>query len=243
MRRCIIFFCSLIMLLIFVSFSGLSSDQVVPEALKVNKPTKVLFPKNKTVFAPTMVAPPFLGSSFIGFKEALAFKESSGNYFVTNTLGYLGKYQFGVNTLQLVGVYNATGFLNDPVLQEKAFETNIARNKWILRRDIERFVGQKIKGVEITESGMLAAAHLAGPGNVKKYLRSYGAIDTTDAYGTTIANYLKRFSGYDLSPVPPKRNAKVNYLGASPRGIQRKIQSYISTQASEHLNLDYRVKA
>jgi len=209
MRRCIVFFSSLIMLLIFGSFNGLFTTQMVPETLKVNEPTKVLFPKNKTVFAPSIVAPPFLGSCYIGFKEALAFKESSGNYFVTNSLGYLGKYQFGVGTLQLVGVYNATSFLNDPILQEKAFETNIARNKWILRRDIKRFVGKKIKGIEITESGMLAAAHLAGPGNVKKYLRSFGKKDTTDAYGTTIAHYLKRFSGYDISPVSPKRNARI----------------------------------
>jgi hypothetical protein len=108
-----------------------------------------------------------------------------------------------------MGVYNATQFLNDPSLQEKVFRTNIARNKWILRRDINRFVGKKIKGVEITESGILAAAHLAGAGNVKKYLRSYGAIDVQDAYGTSIGDYIKKFSGYDVSVVLPQRNPKV----------------------------------
>ena len=209
MRRCIVFFCSLIMLLIFASFIGLTSNQEVPKTLKVNEPTKVLFPKNKTVFASITVSPPFLGSSFNGFKEALAFKESSGNYFVTNTLGYLGKYQFGVGTLKLVGISNTSNFLNDPILQEKAFETNIARNKWIMRRDIIRFVGKSIRGVQITESGMLAAAHLAGPGNVMKYLRSYGKINTKDAYGTSIDKYIKKFSGYDLSIVAAKRNPKV----------------------------------
>ena len=209
MRRCLIFFCSLIMLLIFASFDFLSTEQVVPETLKVNEPTKVLYPKNKTILTSTKVSPPFLGSSFIGFKEALAFKESSGDYFVTNTLGYLGKYQFGVGTLKLVGVSNTSIFLNDPVLQEKAFETNIARNKWILRRDLKRFVGKRIKGVEITESGLLAAAHLAGPGNVMKYLRSYGKINSKDAYGTTIDMYIKKFSGYDLSIVSARRNPKV----------------------------------
>ncbi|WP_394348958.1 hypothetical protein [Pareuzebyella sediminis] len=155
------------------------------------------------------VAPPFLGSSYIGFKEALAFKESQGNYFTTNTLGYLGKYQFGIGTLQLMGVYNATRFLNDPVLQEKVFQTNIARNKWILRRDIKRFVGKQIAGVEITESGILAAAHLAGAGNVKKYLRSWGAYDVSDSYGTSIAIYMRKFSGYDVSHVLPRHNPKV----------------------------------
>lgn len=209
MRRCIIFFCSLIMLLILMGFGAERSIVTVPEALKVTEPTEVLFPKNRTIVNVTMVAPPFLGSSYIGFKEALAFKESQGDYFMTNTLGYLGKYQFGVGTLQLMGVYNATHFLNNPVLQERVFHTNIARNKWILRKDISGFVGKRIRGVEITESGILAAAHLAGAGNVKKYLRSYGKIDVMDDYGTNIAKYMKKFSGYDVSQVLPKRNPKV----------------------------------
>ncbi|CAZ94077.1 hypothetical protein Q4603_05075 [Zobellia galactanivorans] len=209
MRKWLSFTSPLIITFILLSFGFEPKEVKVPETLKVTQPTEVLFPKNKTVNSSILLAPPFLGSSYIGFKEALAFKESQGNYFTTNTLGYLGKYQFGIGTLQLMGVYNATRFLNDPVLQERAFHTNIARNKWILRRDIARFVGKRIGGVEITESGMLAAAHLAGAGNVKKYLRSWGAFDVSDSYGTTIAEYMKKFSGYDISHVSPKRNPKV----------------------------------
>lgn len=210
MRKWISIICPLIMILFLASF-GISPEKevVVPETLKVKEPTLVLFPKDKTVFKPSIVAPPFVGSSFIGFKEALAFKESQGDYFIINTLGYLGKYQFGIGTLQLMGVYNATKFLNDPRLQEKVFRTNLARNKWILRRDIRRFVGKRFHGFEITESGILAAAHLAGPGNVKKYLRSYGKFDVKDAYGTSISNYLRKFSGYDLSTIIAVRNPKV----------------------------------
>ncbi len=209
MRRCFIYFCSLVILLVLMSFGFKQPVVKVPESLKVIDPAEVIYPQRMAVFDVALVTPPFLGSSYIGFKEALAFKESQGNYFRMNTLGYLGKYQFGIGTLQLMGVYNATRFLNDPVLQERAFYTNMARNKWILRKDIERFSGKRIKGVEITESGMLAAAHLAGPGNVKKYLRSWGKVDVTDEYGTTIAQYIRKFSGYDLSHVAPKRNPKV----------------------------------
>ncbi len=209
MRRCVISFCTLLLLLFLMSFDFVKTEVKVPENLKVVCPTEVIYPKRQPVVSTFMVAPPFLGSSYIGFKEALAFKESQGNYFTINTLGYLGKYQFGIGTLQLMGVYNATRFLNDPVLQEKAFYTNMARNKWILRKDIDRFVGKYIGGVEITESGVLAAAHLAGPGNVKKYLRSWGSYDVTDSYGTSIAKYIRKFSGYDLSYVAPKRNPKV----------------------------------
>ncbi len=210
MKRWISYYCPLIMICILASFGFNTTENVeVPETLIVKQPTPVLFPKNKTILKSAIVVPPFLGSSYVGFKEALAFKESQGNYFSINTLGYLGKYQFGIGTLQLMGVYNATQFLNDPSLQEKVFRTNIARNKWILRKDIEQFVGKEIRGVEVTESGILAAAHLAGAGNVKKYLRSYGSLDVMDAYGTSIAHYIKKFSGYDVSAISPKRNPKV----------------------------------
>ena len=87
---------------------------------------------------------PYLGKSFVGFKEALAFKESRGNYFVVNTLGYLGKYQFGRGTLKLIGINNPALFLKTPELQEKAFIANTQRNKWILRRDIKNFVGKNL---------------------------------------------------------------------------------------------------
>ncbi|MBC3759746.1 peptidoglycan-binding protein LysM [Hyunsoonleella sp. SJ7] len=155
---------------------------------------------------------PYLGKSFVGFKEALAFKESGGNYFTVNTYGYLGKYQFGKETLGLIGVKNIRQFLKNPKLQEKAFIANAQRNKWILRRDINNFVGKRINGVVVTESGILAAAHLAGPGSVKKYLRSYGLDNFADGYGTTVAYYMKRFSGYDTSFLKANKKAKVNSI-------------------------------
>ena len=162
----------------------------------------------KDPFQSTHAYVPYLGKSYNGFKEALAFKESRGNYFSVNTLGYLGKYQFGAETLKMIGIYNPTQFLYNPKLQEKAFLANAERNKWILRKDIKRFVGKKINGIEITESGILAAAHLAGPGSVKKFLRSYGSYNTSDAYGSTVKHYMKKFSGYDTSFIEPNKKAK-----------------------------------
>ena len=152
---------------------------------------------------------PELGMTYLGFKEALAFKESRGSYDVINQFGYLGKYQFGRGTLKLIGIYNTNEFLNSPELQEKAFYANASRNKWILRRDIKRFDGRVINGVQVTESGILAAAHLAGPGSVKKYLRSGGVQGFSDANGTTIRYYMKRFAGYDTTEVVSDQKAKV----------------------------------
>ena len=120
----------------------------------------------------------FLQRDFNGFKELLAFKESTGNYKRINKFGYMGKFQFNLNTLKMYRVFNAKKFINNPKLQERVFLINVQRNKWILRKDIKWFVGTKINNIVVTESGIIAAAHLAGPGNVKKYLRSGGEFNS-----------------------------------------------------------------
>ncbi len=153
-----------------------------------------------------------LERSLIGFKEALAFKESRGRYQVVNSLGYLGKYQFGASTLKLLGIHDLSNFLLCPELQEKAFIANLKRNKWVLRRDIDRFVGQNINGTLVSESGILAAAHLAGPGSVKRYLRSQGTIGFKDAFGTDIVSYINKFAAFDTSIVIAERHPKINLL-------------------------------
>ena len=152
---------------------------------------------------------PYLQKDFVGFKEALAFKESQGKYTVVNTLGYLGKYQFGRTTLERFRIYNTQAFLHNPELQERAFVALCKVNKWILRKDIKRSIGKTINGIKITESGILAAAHLSGAGNVKKFLRSNGSIGFADAYGASIQYYMKKFGGYDVSNIKANRKAKV----------------------------------
>jgi hypothetical protein len=102
-------------------------------------------------------------------------------------------------------------FIDMPELQEKAFLMNVMRNKWILRREIKRFNGKKLNNILITESGIIAAAHLSGPGNVKKYLRNYGddKFDLGDINGTKISDYMKTFKGYDLSQIYAVRKPEI----------------------------------
>lgn len=209
MRKWIYYAFPIIVIFILSSYGFTLNKVEVPKTLRVSEAFLVANPQRHSQINEQEVIPPFLGSRFTGFKEALAFKESQGNYFVINTYGYLGKYQFGINTLNLVGVYSGKEFLSDPQLQEKVFDINLSRNKWILRRDIKRFQGKYIDGIKITESGILAAAHLAGPGNVQRYLRSFGKKDVTDDYGTSIANYIHKFSGYDTSVVTAVRNPRI----------------------------------
>ena len=154
---------------------------------------------------------PFTIKDFVGFKEFLGFFESGSDYKKINRLGYLGKYQFGRSTLKVLRVKKINKFIDIPELQEKAFLMNVMRNKWILRREIKRFNGKKLNNILITESGIIAAAHLSGPGNVKKYLRNYGddKFDLGDINGTKISDYIKTFKGYDLSQIYAVRKPKI----------------------------------
>ncbi|WP_309609807.1 peptidoglycan-binding protein LysM [Flavobacterium sp.] len=154
---------------------------------------------------------PFTGKTFIGFQQSLAAKESLCKYNKVNTLGYLGKYQFGTETLRILGIRDTEAFLFNRKLQEKAFLANLSRNKWDLRKEIERYSGKIISGIQITESGMLAAAHLGGAGSVKKFLKSNGRRKFKDGYGTSIMEYLNDFAGYDTSFIEPNEKAKAKH--------------------------------
>ena len=132
------------------------------------------------------------------FLEDIGFRESSGNYHAVNQFGYLGKYQFGRKTLNALGYDSISNreFLENHSLQEEAMYALLSHNKHILRRQIKEYVGQTINGIYITESGILAAAHLAGPGNVKKFFRK--GYEFRDGNGTKMTSYMTLFSGYQL---------------------------------------------
>lgn len=132
------------------------------------------------------------------FLDELGFKESTNNYKRVNSFGYMGKYQFGIHTLRSLGyTVSKQEFLNSPEIQEQAMLDLLQHNKEYLDYYIKKYDGKYRHGVLITESGILAAAHLAGQGNVRRYLRH--GIDFRDGYGTSITYYIKRFGGYDLN--------------------------------------------
>lgn len=162
-----------------------------------------------TVNETAKISVPFTGKSYIGFKQAVATKESQGLYKLVNPYGYMGKYQFGKVTLRAIGITDTQEFLNNPKLQERAFKALLAKNKWELRKEIPKYEGKVINGIKITESGLLAAAHLAGAGSVKKFLRSNGTRGFKDGFGTSLRSYIKKFGGYDTSNIVADRSAKV----------------------------------
>ncbi len=155
--------------------------------------------------------------SYRAFLDALGERESNGNYGAVNTLGYLGKYQFGELALIDVGYYEPDGtaqndwkpgfwtgkdgvrskddFLSDPAAQEGAIRAYM-KLQWSYLGDARAYEGQKVHGIKITESGLLAAAHLLGAGTVRTFLQSNGRTVPADAYGTPLAEYFTLFKGY-----------------------------------------------
>lgn len=132
------------------------------------------------------------------FLDDIGFRESSNNYKAVNQFGYLGKYQFGRATLNALGYDEVSNreFLANPSIQEEAMYALLSHNKKILRRQIEKYHGTTVNGIYITESGILAAAHLAGPGNVKKFFRK--GYEFHDGNGTKMTSYMVMFSDYKL---------------------------------------------
>ena len=168
--------------------------------------------KEKPEFIVKLHTVPFIDKDFIGFKEFLGFFESGSDYNNINRFGYLGKYQFGKGTLKIYGVSDFNNFIKSPELQEKVFLMNVKRNKWILRREIKKYSNIFLGDLYISESGILAAAHLSGPGNVKKFLRNKASKDFNkkDANGTSISDYIRIFKNYDLENINQERRPKIN---------------------------------
>ena len=131
------------------------------------------------------------------FLYDMAERESSNRYDVVNQYGYMGAYQFGSQTLKNLG-YKVTRkeFLSNPILQEEAMLKLLKANKHTLRKQIKKYDGKLVNGVLVTESGLLAAAHLVGAGTVRKWVRN--GKKYTDGNGVDLTSYLVKFNGYYL---------------------------------------------
>jgi len=131
------------------------------------------------------------------FLRKIGHVESGNRYSAVNRWGYMGKYQFGLETLHALDIKTTKKeFLSSPILQEKAMAKLLAENKKTLRRYIRKYDGKVKHGVYVTESGILAAAHLGGAGNVVNWF-NHGE-DFKDGNGTPITRYMQIFSGYSL---------------------------------------------
>jgi len=134
--------------------------------------------------------------------------ESGGNYNTTNSIGFVGKYQFGYGALvdggyvksscksnaQLQNPNNWVGknglnsvqdWLNNGPEQESAMCAYTKRNYTSMVKIGAITTDLDPAGV----AGMLAVAHLLGPGGAKQYRNGQ---NSADAYGTTGATYFNK---------------------------------------------------
>ena len=181
-----------------------------------------------------------LKGSYEDFVNALGERESGNNYHIKNTLGYLGRWQFGKMRLTDVGLMKrndgggfewiegmdelkfcsgkgwekvAMGFLAVGGNEEDVSFAKLVQDKaiydstdnWIKQAvyfSVASRIGEAVNGIVITLSGIVAGAHLKGMGSSKypgviQFVRE--GVDSTDAFGTKISEYIESFGGYDLS--------------------------------------------
>jgi hypothetical protein len=162
--------------------------------------------------APTIIDQPPVpqkGDLYV-FLNAMAERESNNNPHVVNRFGYMGKYQFGGKTLWGLGrrfKVTRAEFLGDVELQDRAMMMYLKDNRARLREIIVEYDGNWYNGIYITESGILAGAHLIGPYGVMAYFNpDYRIVRNgrtvrprlKDGNGTSVEEYLETFSGYVL---------------------------------------------
>ena len=177
----------------FASIAYINPKVEVIEVQPIIKPLEIVEPKLEVkVKIPAI-------RNHNKFLDEVGFRESSNNYKAVNQFGYLGKYQFGRKTLNAIGFKDVSNyeFLSNPKIQEEAMLVLLQKNKHTLRREIKKYVGETVNGIYITESGILAAAHLGGAGNVRKFFRK--GYEFEDGNGTKMTSYMIRFSGYNLN--------------------------------------------
>ena len=183
------------------------------------------------------------------FYNDLGARESGGNYSSVNKYGYVGKYQMGEAAMidagyykkpsgkynndwsgQFTGkdgVYSVQDFLKNKQAQENA-QIAFKQAQWNQLKAIgaDKYIGKEINGVKITQSGLLAAAHLKGPGAVKEYLQSDGKNIPKDAFGTSVESYMKKFEGYDVSNVTGIKDSKTNDNTSKSEPIEKGPLNY-----------------
>lgn len=137
------------------------------------------------------------------FMDEIAKIESPTNdYTIVNQYGMLGRYQFSPNTIRGLGFrVSRQQFLSNEELQDSVMLAYMRANQKDLEGLINKLEGRTIRGVRITRAAIIAGAHFAGSGSVKKFLTNPNHREVVDGNGTTLVKYMSRFSDFHLPPI------------------------------------------
>jgi len=175
-----------------------SATAVAATPIKSTSPTKQT--------TATIGDAPGLPIDYKSYAAKIGEKESGGKYDTVNSIGYVGKYQFGAMALEDMGLvkkgvgkkgqkaldvsdnWTISGgkqaFLNNAQLQEDTMKRYTMQNYKALNR-----LGVVNKDTSPEEvAGYLASSHLLGPGGALNLSKGKSG---SDAYGTSAASYYK----------------------------------------------------
>lgn len=168
-----------------------------------------------------MTAPATRGD-LTDFLNALGQRESSNDYSVVNSLGYLGRYQFGELALIDAGYYagrdgsssndfsggwtgrlgvtSKAAFLASTEAQDDAARVYVEKLwSYIRALDLEFYAQQSLNSVDLSISGMIGGAWLVGSGGLRTFITSGGTSAPGDANATKVTEYIELLADYDLS--------------------------------------------
>lgn len=148
------------------------------------------------------------GCSSSEYLDSLCVTESGCNYNCAQSGGLddaLGRYQFIPGTRQGLCQSNsnlpcvsAAAFANCPALQDAYINTFNEQNISALKNcGAWDKIGSTIGGTEVTESCLLAAAHLGGAGGACSFTNGG---NSCDQLGTCLSDYCDKHGGYDITP-------------------------------------------
>lgn len=161
---------------------------------------------------------------------ALVRSESGGRFTAQNDIpgsggvGHFGRGQFSRGRLEdakRAGIIpqgmTPDDFMASPQAQQavEAWHVgdilNFAREK-----GLDRYIGQVVGGVPITEESLINIAHLGGNRGLERFLTSGGQYNPSDAFGTSLLDYAAMGSGGTRRPPttqPQGQNALAGAMG------------------------------
>lgn len=156
---------------------------------------------------------------YVQFLELLAARESTGRYDATNGQ-YLGRYQIGndvfmdigfkdketgqwTNLATSLGVDDKDSYLQNQVAQEVAILFALRMDYfYVSYHGDDTHIGDYADGVKVTESGLIAAAHLVGHNSLHKAFTQEKSWDSTrDGNNVKASTYMEEMGGLDLSGI------------------------------------------
>ena len=191
----------------------------------------------------------FAAAEYSDYLAALCTQESGCNPSSINRYGFIGSYQMGEAALIDAGYYLKDGTKNNdwkgswtgknginsladfyasPAIQTQAInDYNAKQWRYILADGANQYLGQTINGILITESGLLAGAHLVGHAGLLTFLASGGSVVPKDANNVLVTNYIHKFSGYNIAEISGNVTTGGNTVNSSNTNLAGADGSYL----------------